>query len=310
MNYRDGRSFAGGDSNVWLIENFDASGNRRWRDYDNSFLCTIEIGGHGADNGLVVGAIPTVVSHGGYRYSPVNGKAAAAAITAPAGSADTAIWLCMGPGGVATGLNIPAWTSGMAIREGGGGLAINANSRKVYVAPYREGGQGPMQVYAPTRVISPQADVRGTGSVDRVNTSGTINWDRLGALDVAGNGITLGNGSPGVSYYLQITDALGNYITLIPNGSDFAFGVYNGGPTFFELTGEATSRNVGKRRLNFPFGFGNGDLNEQVGTAAPTSGAYAQGDRVRNSTPAVGSPKAWVCTVGGTPGTWVSEGNL
>lgn len=46
------------------------------------------------------------------------------------------------------------------------------------------------------------------------------------------------------------------------------------------------------------------------GTAAPTSGTYKQGDRVFNSAATVGQPKSWVCTVGGTPGTWVSEGNL
>lgn len=45
-------------------------------------------------------------------------------------------------------------------------------------------------------------------------------------------------------------------------------------------------------------------------TAAPVAGGWVQGDRVINSAPAVGSPKAWTCTVTGTPGTWVSEGNL
>ena len=34
------------------------------------------------------------------------------------------------------------------------------------------------------------------------------------------------------------------------------------------------------------------------------------GDRAVFATPTVGQPKAWVCTVAGTPGTWVSEGNL
>jgi hypothetical protein len=46
------------------------------------------------------------------------------------------------------------------------------------------------------------------------------------------------------------------------------------------------------------------------GTAAPSTLAYLQGDRVLNITPAVGTPKGWACTVAGTPGTWVSEGNL
>lgn len=50
-----------------------------------------------------------------------------------------------------------------------------------------------------------------------------------------------------------------------------------------------------------------GDL---LGAAAPGSGAWEVGDRVAKSVPAVGSPKAWICTVAGTPGTWVSEGNL
>ncbi len=45
-------------------------------------------------------------------------------------------------------------------------------------------------------------------------------------------------------------------------------------------------------------------------TSAPASGTFNRGDRVFNSNPAAGSPKAWACTVSGSPGTWVSEGNL
>jgi hypothetical protein len=51
-------------------------------------------------------------------------------------------------------------------------------------------------------------------------------------------------------------------------------------------------------------------------SAAPASSganlgtSWARGDRVINLSPAVGQPKGWVCTVAGTPGTWVSEGNL
>lgn len=46
--------------------------------------------------------------------------------------------------------------------------------------------------------------------------------------------------------------------------------------------------------------------------AAPTTGAHAWGDFVRNSEPVeAGSPGSayvvlgWVCTAGGTPGTWL-----
>jgi len=45
-------------------------------------------------------------------------------------------------------------------------------------------------------------------------------------------------------------------------------------------------------------------------SSEPTTGAWLLGDRVINSIPVIGSPKSWVCTESGTPGTWVSEGNL
>lgn len=59
--------------------------------------------------------------------------------------------------------------------------------------------------------------------------------------------------------------------------------------------------------------FGSFELNAKTFTtasAAPVNGTWKVGDRVFNSAPVVGQPKSWVCTVAGTPGTWVSEGNL
>jgi hypothetical protein len=49
---------------------------------------------------------------------------------------------------------------------------------------------------------------------------------------------------------------------------------------------------------------------QYFGPSAPAVGTWFVGARVFNSAPAVGQPKSWVCTVAGTPGTWVSEGNL
>lgn len=45
-------------------------------------------------------------------------------------------------------------------------------------------------------------------------------------------------------------------------------------------------------------------------TAPPLRGTWRVGDRVINSAPAYGKPKAWICIAAGTPGTWASEGNL
>jgi hypothetical protein len=45
-------------------------------------------------------------------------------------------------------------------------------------------------------------------------------------------------------------------------------------------------------------------------TAAPITGSWTAGDVITNSLPNVGQPKEWVCTVSGSPGGWVSGGNL
>jgi len=45
-------------------------------------------------------------------------------------------------------------------------------------------------------------------------------------------------------------------------------------------------------------------------SASPSTGTWNQGSVAFNSAATVGQPKGWQCTVTGTPGTWVSMGNL
>lgn len=47
-------------------------------------------------------------------------------------------------------------------------------------------------------------------------------------------------------------------------------------------------------------------------TGIPTgvTGGHFVGERIVNSAPAIGQPKAWTCSVAGDPGTWISEGNF
>lgn len=52
------------------------------------------------------------------------------------------------------------------------------------------------------------------------------------------------------------------------------------------------------------------DNGENYGTAAPTAGTWAVGRKVINAVPTVGQPQGWICTVAGTPGTWVALPNL
>lgn len=46
------------------------------------------------------------------------------------------------------------------------------------------------------------------------------------------------------------------------------------------------------------------------GTHPPTAGTWPQGWIILNAQPSHGNPIGWVCTVAGTPGTWVSLPNL
>lgn len=70
-------------------------------------------------------------------------------------------------------------------------------------------------------------------------------------------------------------------------------------------TGDITGAQVSK----IAGGLGN-RYRQYYASAVPTTGTWSVGDRVFNSVPSVGQPKGWICTVAGTPGTWVSEGNL
>lgn len=56
-------------------------------------------------------------------------------------------------------------------------------------------------------------------------------------------------------------------------------------------------------------GYGTANI-QTSGPASPTTGTWAVGDRVLNSTPSVGTSKGWVCTTAGAPGSFTSEGPL
>lgn len=44
--------------------------------------------------------------------------------------------------------------------------------------------------------------------------------------------------------------------------------------------------------------------------AAPTTGTWARGDIVYDATPSSGGHVGWICTAGGTPGTWKTWGAI
>jgi hypothetical protein len=154
-NCRDGLNIDGGDANVWLVESVDVTYARRWGVWDSSFLGNTHLNVHTANCGIVIGTTPTIVSHNGKRYYVKVGQGAWCATNAPSGTtADNQGWAYYGAGAPETGfLNIPAWTSGITVRDGGGFKTDGLNARNQLIGCYTEGGQAPSQLCSPTLVI-------------------------------------------------------------------------------------------------------------------------------------------------------------
>jgi hypothetical protein len=112
----------------------------------------------------------------------------------------------------------------------------------------------------------------------------------------------------------------GNCLSGIVSGYSEQFSTVGGGTTKYAVTLNAatTQVNVADRSVVpsqvldngfFANAVFEGRRLSRVGNP-PNYGTWLRGDNVLNGAPAVGQPKGWVCTVAGSPGTWVSEGNL
>jgi hypothetical protein len=183
---RNGVSLFGADANVWTFIGCQATFNRACGVDEQSFLGNTHIGWHTAGNGVYSDNQGTtnfpayVVSNGGNRYCPVQGQETAASTTSPSGTTDTATWLYMGAGGVATGY--PAWTSGMHLRCAAPYRTNNVNAPNVFINPYEEGDQGFSQFVTPTIIqggLHGLGAPKGTGLYIRNTNGGHLTIDRL-----------------------------------------------------------------------------------------------------------------------------------
>ena len=123
----------------------------------------------------------------------------------------------------------------------------------------------------------------------------------------------------GLMWTVRNTD--GATLQVRPNATDTIaqYGLFAGNDVVLSRIGaEASFKLVSGNGVSTPTF--NGLANRALGynnqgliiykSAAPVANAWTLGDRCFNSNPTVGQPKSWVCTASGTPGTWVSEGNL
>lgn len=153
-----------------------------------------------------------------------------------------------------------------------------------------------------------------TGGSARVGL-GTDGVDRL-----TNGSYTVLDASPGAAYKITVTHTItGEEIY----GITFLFQFFQAtGPWQVELGDVSVSLgDVSWANFDRPVTSLGGDIwtttdfkiggaRHSYGTNAPTSGRWAQGDIVYNTTPSASGFVGWVCTSAGTPGTWKTFGAI
>ena len=169
------------DANACVFDACDASFNGRWGVFDGSFLGNSYFGLHNDLNGRAdIGITPSMVSHGGFRYSVKIGQEVGASTNAPSGTAtDNTWWYYMSAGG--PDIYRPAWVSGTTYQAGGAYCTTNANARNLFSGCYSEGGQGPSQFVHPTIILGGLhgSGIKGTGLYMRSHSGGQLKIDGL-----------------------------------------------------------------------------------------------------------------------------------
>lgn len=273
--------------------------------------------------------------HAGANYALISPIPGIGAATTP--GTNEAVWEWRGLAGAAS-TNWPAWSA----------AATYEMSLPVYMSGQGGRLQGYTEnYYLPSHF--PTTAGNGTtvsGTVMTTRTSATwgkldnpvslsslipLTWARSyspneAAYATLGTDAHAGLGGTGTTFGFHYRAAEGYTYKHEWIGSDIVYsigGVGSGLPVIWQISGSgAGARQFGtgaalKGAFNpniLVIGDGNGNNDNGrravMGTAAPTSGAHAKGERVLNSNSTVGQPKAWECTAAGVPGTWVSEGNL
>jgi hypothetical protein len=307
---------AGADANAGVGYQVQCSSVGLWGIYDDSFLGNTYVGCMTEVCGRL-----SQVSHAGKRYYCID--PAKAAGTAP--GTDAAVWALVGAGGV-NAESYPAWVAGHPYAIGGSYASINPNARNVFIGCYSEGSQPPSHVLAPACVFGGlfgSVTLTSTAAIFADGPGGAIVGGGLSSVTAvpAGTNTTRlgGDGKNGDVLASMHTELSPRIFRLHYNGPDLVWDyANNANSAAYRITGPNTAHTFGRSvRITCVFqvdalwvGSGNEARMQGTGTAPPVTGSYARGDYIRNSRPAAGSPKGWFCVAAGSPGTWVSEGNL
>jgi len=309
----------GADANAGYVGAVDVTSNRRWGVWDSSFLGNTYVAIHADSNGYyAAGGVSAFASFGGSSYQAAPTATASQLVTTQPGT-NSAIWYPI----AATSYAI-AWTGSQpagTYRSGGPFYTDSLNARNVFLGCYVESGHGASWFSTTGISVGGSIGAVATGTDVQTNTVGMfVNTAFVTSkTSSAGKTVTITTGGdPGNGDVLQWNhsdDTSAWPWRLRRSGADYVIDNANLRTAAY-ITGQNTTLQFGSSAtvpylMGFPtIGLGSGfnARRQTTGSAAPTTGAWAQGDIVWNISPTSGGFAGWICTVAGTPGTWRTFG--
>lgn len=195
------------------------------------------------------------------------------------------------------------------------------NARNVFLGCYSEGTQPASSISYPSMIIGGLHGA-GYGATDPaldVGTSGIISNDSfntgvmrvgVGQPNTSGNGLEYKDTGGVVSWSFGKTTGRWGY-KWANLGTPYYLLWYD--QTATPANGYARDLSAVQGALGITEHYFGGPSEMKyrgLGTAAPVSGTYLQGDIIWNSAPTAGGTIGWVCTTAGTPGTWKTFGAI
>jgi hypothetical protein len=205
--------------------------------------------------------------------------------------------------------------------------ADDGNAANVFLGCYSESEVS--SIIFPSMMIGGNAGAGATGTGFKIFQGNTLNGFRsVHNSDDAD--FTLDFHTTENEIFKLGLDSGGNYQTFSYRPSDGNYGWNSGAGDAFLITRSDTTLQAGrgtaltKGSFILPQGFWVGNAASSAspryqsnGLAAPVSGTYARGDIIWNYEPAKAGNLAggtgsagWICTAGGTPGTWATFGHV
>lgn len=193
----------------------------------------------------------------------------------------------------------------------GSGATINADYLEI-------DGSRAIGVYLDTRLVkrfTVRRDVEesfgGRVAIRAYNASGTVLTDAPGGghpYVKAGTATLAFTTAWGGVYATQADDASAHLIEVGPDVAFCAVLVRKG--TDVTRVRSFSIESLSSGAMSTWAGYEEAERGANIGTAAPTAGTWERGRRIYHATPSASGTEGWVCTSGGTPGTWKAFGSI